>query len=138
HYRETHPSRGTPACLTGCNERWAHARRCRKERPMRTRVPTLMILVGTGTLALAACSANEVEPAASPPHAAGSRTTPSTLPAAGGVMRSGDSFAMMSEQYTARAGPYAATGASAGVPPAPAPAFVASGPPPSADPPAPP
>ena len=36
---------------------------------------------------------------------------------------------MMSEQYAPRAGPFAATGASAWVRPAPPPAFVASGPP---------
>ena len=48
-----------------------------------------------------------------------------------------ESFSSMSQQYIARAGPYSATGASAWVPPAPAPAFVASGPPPPADPPPP-
>jgi mono/diheme cytochrome c family protein len=61
--------------------------------------------------------------------------SPASWPAPGGVVRSGDSFAMMAAQYAPRAGPYAATGASAWVPPAPAPAFVATGPPPPADPP---
>ena len=48
-----------------------------------------------------------------------------------------DSFASMSRQYAPRTGPYSATGASAWVGPAPDAAFVASGPPPPADPPAP-
>lgn len=83
---------------------------------MRRLVPAVM-------LALAACTAGEVE-------SGGNAVTSSQT---GGS----DSFELMSRQYTPRAGPYAATGASAWVAPAPAPAFVASGPPPPADPPAP-
>lgn len=101
------------------------------------RSPVAMLLIGAAAFALAACTANEVEtsPAiADNAHAAhGSQD-----PAPGGVTRRGDSFAMMSEQYTPRAGPFAATGASAWVRTSPPPAFVASGPAPAADPPAPP
>ena len=53
------------------------------------------------------------------------------------IAPAGNSFASPSQQYIPRAGPYSATGASAWVPSAPPPAFVASGPPPPADPPAP-
>ena len=107
--------------------------------PSRSNPRARALLAGlAAALALAACTAQDAargdggvasaEPPASAPP----------LPAAGGVTRRGDSFAMMSEQYVPRAGPFAATGASAWVRPSPAPAFVASGPPPPADPPAPP
>lgn len=83
-------------------------------------------------LALSACTA----PDATSGGVGSAEQPASSLPAAGGPMR-GNSFAMMAEQYAPRAGNVAATGASAWVRPAPAPAFVASGPPPPADPPAP-
>ena len=106
---------------------------------MRSQVSAALVLIGTATVALAGCTADEVGSArsasAAPGEAAASRIS---VPAANGVVRHGDSFAMMSEQYTPRAGPFAATGASAWVRPAPAPAFVASGPAPPADAPAPP
>jgi len=105
---------------------------------MRSPISPALLLTATAVFGLAACTTREAESgsvasAASGEHAAHSQP----LPAAGGVVRYGDSFALMSQQYTPRAGPYAATGASAWVPPAPPPAFVASGPPPAADPPAP-
>ena len=59
-------------------------------------------------------------------------------PPAPGSIRRGDSFAMMAQQYAPRAGPYAATGASAWVAPSPAPAFVINTPLPPAAPAAPP
>jgi mono/diheme cytochrome c family protein len=106
---------------------------------MRSSIPAAIFLIGTTALALAACTAERVESGSTPSVArddgAGSHHP---VPAANGIVRHGDSFAMMSEQYTPRAGPYAATGASAWVPAAPPPAFVVSGPPPPADPPAPP
>ena len=80
--------------------------------------------------ALTGCNAQRVE-------SSNIAQTARISPVPGGVIRQGDSFAMMSEQYTPRAGPYAATGASAWVAPAPAPAFVAAGPLPLPDPPAP-
>ena len=100
--------------------------------------PAAMLLTGAAVFALAACTTDQAgddRVAAASTQAAAHSTHP--LPAAGPVMH-GDSFAMMSEQYTRRAGPYTATGASAWVAPAPAPAFVASGPLPPADAPAPP
>jgi len=101
--------------------------------------PTAIVLTGAAVFALAACTAGEGES----DRIMAATSVPATAhvshvtPAAGPVMR-GDSFAMMSEQYTRRAGPYAGTGASAWVAPSPAPAFVASGPLPPADAPAPP
>jgi len=94
-------------------------------------------LIGAAALALAACTAHEVERGGTAPIAAAE--APSAAPAAGGVVRRGDSFATMADQYAPRevAGPVA-TGASAWVPPAPASAFVAAAPLPPADPPAPP
>ena len=86
-------------------------------------------------LLIAACSADQVESGGNATFAP--REGAPSAPAGGGIIRQGDSFASMSQQYISRAGPVAATGASAWVPPAPAPAFVASGPPPPADPPAP-
>lgn len=91
-----------------------------------------ILLPGVAFLALAAC-ATEESGGGSVAAAASERPEP----APGGVMRRGDSFAIMSEQYAPRPGPYTATGASAWVRPAPAPAFVASGPALAADPPAP-
>lgn len=84
-------------------------------------------LVPAAMLAVAACTAGPAESGGSAIASSESAT----------VAQSGDSFASMSQQYIPRAGPYAATGASAWVRPAPDPAFVASGPPPPADPPAP-
>lgn len=96
--------------------------------------PGLIVLASAATLA--ACVAQSAGTTTSQPVA---RTTDSARPAApGGVIRRGDTFASMAKQYTARPSPYSATGASAWVEPAPAPAFVASDPPPPADPPAPP
>jgi cytochrome c6 len=89
-------------------------------------------LVPAVLLMLAACTTGEPD---SGNAIASGKPASSVQP--GGVVRLGDSFASMSEQYAPRAGPVAATGASAWVPPAPAPAFVASGPLPPADPPAP-
>jgi mono/diheme cytochrome c family protein len=89
-------------------------------------------LVPAVLLAAAACTTGEPESAGT---IASSDPAASTQP--GGIVRQGASFASMSRQYTARAGPLAATGASAWVPPAPAAAFVAAGPPPPADPAAP-
>jgi mono/diheme cytochrome c family protein len=104
---------------------------------MRSPVPAAVLLIAA--VALAACTAERVESRGTTPIAPGESTdTGRPGPAAGGVMRWGDSFAMMSQQYVPRAGAVSATGASAWVRPAPAPAFVASGPPPPADQPAPP
>jgi len=89
-------------------------------------------LVPAVLFALAACTTGEPD---SGNAIASGEPVSSVQP--GGVVRLGDSFASMSEQYSPRTGPVAATGASAWVRPAPAPAFVASGPPPPADPPAP-
>lgn len=100
---------------------------------MRRPVPAAILLIATA--AMGACATNAAEGGSPAPLASGESV--GLGPVAGGVMRSGDSFALMSQQYTPRAGPVAATGASAWVRPAPAPAFVASGPPPAADPPAP-
>lgn len=97
---------------------------------MRPAVAAAVLLIAT-----AACTTDSVGNSSSASRASGESAGPG--PAVGGVMRSGDSFALMSQQYTPRAGPVAATGASAWVRPAPAPAFIASGPPPPADPPAP-
>ena len=92
----------------------------------------------TGTIliiaALAACSTQDSGERET--QVASTARAPHPHPAAGFVQR-GDSFATMAEQYTPRAGPYAATGASAWVRPAPAPAFVATGPRPAAGPEAP-
>lgn len=95
------------------------------------RSPVTLIPVGTALLALTACTVDQAENGTT---AAASAVAD---PAPGGVTRRGDTFAMMSDQYRPRAGASVATGASAWVRPAPAPAFVASGPPPAADPPAP-
>ena len=89
-------------------------------------------LVSAVLLVLAACTTAELDSGNA--VASGERVS-SSQP--GGIVRHGDSFASMSEQYSPRAGPFTATGASAWVRPAPAPAFVASGPPPPADTPAP-
>ena len=102
---------------------------------MRQPVPAAFLLAGTGAVLLAACTAAGSERGSTDLASADSAQP---APDAGGVIRRGDSFATMSEQYTPRAGPFAATGASAWVAPAPPPAFIASGPPPPADPPAPP
>ncbi len=82
---------------------------------------------------LAACTATGDQSAAPMAHTAA--VSPAAAP--GGVIRHGDSFALMSAQYGPR-GAHTATGASAWVPAAPPPAFVATGPAPPADPPAPP
>src|SRR5687767_6254438 len=93
---------------------------------------------GACVATLSACSPQTIQSGGDAGIAAADPAgSPSSLPAAGAVRR-GDSFAQMAEQYTPRRGPFAATGASAWVPPAPAPAFVATGPRPPADPPAPP
>ena len=89
------------------------------------------------TAALAACSTARTDGGNATAVASGQNSL-RPAPAAGGVMRRGDSFAMMSQQYTPRPTTLSATGASAWVKAAPAPAFVASGPPPPADAPAPP
>lgn len=94
----------------------------------------LMALASAATLA--ACVAQSAGTTTRPPAASATDSASSAAP--GGVIRRGDTFASMARQYTARPGPYSATGASAWVEPAPAPAFVASDPPPPADPPAPP
>jgi mono/diheme cytochrome c family protein len=99
---------------------------------MRRPGPTVILLIAT---AAAACTTDSVESTRSASSASGEGT--GQRPAADGGIRSDDSFALMSQQYTPRAGQVAATGASAWVRPAPAPAFVASGPMPPADPPAP-
>ncbi len=93
---------------------------------MRRPLPAALLFV-------AACTPNDLESGGK--AIASGEAAASNQP--GGVVRQGDSFALMSQQYTPRAGPFAATGASAWVTPAPIPAFVASGPPPAADPPAP-
>jgi mono/diheme cytochrome c family protein len=93
---------------------------------MRRLVPAVLLLVGACTTPSDAESG----------HAMASGERPA-VNQPGGAERQGDSFASMSQQYIPRSGPYSATGASAWVPSAPAPAFVASGPPPPADPPAP-
>ena len=102
---------------------------------MRERTATIRATLAMTALALAlaACTTPRTDSAESQPIAAANEA-----PAPGGVIRRGDTFATMAQQYTARPSPYTATGASAWVKPAPAPAFVASGPPPPADPPAPP
>lgn len=92
-------------------------------------------LLVAAMLLVAACTAGQVESGGN--AALATREGPSSAPAGGGIISQGNSFASMSQQYIPRAGLIAATGASAWVPPAPAPAFVASGPPPPADPPAP-
>jgi mono/diheme cytochrome c family protein len=93
---------------------------------MRRLVPAALLLV-------AACTVEEVESG----NAAVGSSDGLSSSQPGGVMHLGVSVASMSQQYTPRAGPLAATGASAWVTPAPAPAFVASGPLPPPDPPAP-
>lgn len=91
----------------------------------------MALTIGAPALCLAACATSDPPaPAEHAGHAA--------APAPGGVIRYGDSFASMSQQYTPRAGAAVATGASAWVAPSPPPAFVASAPLPPADPPAPP
>ena len=90
---------------------------------MRRLVPAVMLVV-------AACTAGTVESGNAVASVEGAPSSQTAVP-------QGDSFALMSRQYAPRAGPYAATGASAWVTPAPPPAFVASGPLPPADPPAP-
>jgi mono/diheme cytochrome c family protein len=99
---------------------------------MRLVTAAILLIVAT---AAAACTTGTVASGSTAPLA--SSESAASGSAAGGVARSGDSFALMSQQYTPRAGPVAATGASAWVTPAPEPAFVASGPLPPADPPAP-
>lgn len=91
---------------------------------MRRLIPAAMLLI-------AGCTTGDAESGTA--LASGERIA-SGQP--GGV-RQGASFASPSQQYIPRAGPYSATGASAWVPSAPPPAFVASGAPPPADPPAP-
>ena len=93
------------------------------------------LAIVVSTLALAACAAQN---AGGPAARQIATSEPTALPAPGGVIRFGDTFATMAQQYVPHEGPYSATGASAWVKPAPLPAFVASGPPPPADPPAPP
>jgi mono/diheme cytochrome c family protein len=92
---------------------------------MRRLIPAAMLLI-------AGCTTSDAEGGNA---LASSERIASGQPGSG--LRQGDSFASMSRQYIPRSGPYSATGASAWVPSAPAPAFVASGPPPPADPPAP-
>ncbi len=87
-------------------------------------------------LALGACTADAVESGGS--QAARAEQAPPSLVAPGAIVRKGDSFATMADQYQPRAGPYSATGASAWVQPPPAPVFVFTGPLPSAAPPPPP
>ena len=95
------------------------------------------LLIGLGaSLALAGCAAEPVESIGARP------TSPNTATANGetqpGPVRTGAQTSGMAAQYTApRAGAISATGASAWVPPAPAPAFVITELPP-ADPPEPP
>jgi len=105
---------------------------------MRSPFSATVFMIGTAVFVLAACTAQQVGDndavATAGDRAAGARPGP----APGGVARRGDSFAMMSQQYTPHAGPVAATGAGAWVPPAPAPAFVINTPLPPAPPPAPP
>lgn len=105
---------------------------------MRARLPSqlkLALLSGLAfPFALVGCAAGEIESG----RLADQGAAPAQLPAAGGVARRGDSFALMSEQYAPRAGASVATGASAWVESAPPPAFVATGPLPPADAPAPP
>ncbi len=107
------------------------------------RVPTATLAARlaalSGALVLAACAVEDSRTAASraPALPTVAAASPS-LPAPGGIVRSGDSFGSMAKQYMPRSGPVAATGASAWVPPAPPPAFVVEGPPPPAGPPAPP
>ena len=90
-------------------------------------------------LALAGCTANDLAGTAAAPGPQGNDSTASIQahPTPGGVVRRGDSFATMADQYTPGAGSVVATGASAWVEPAPPPAFVAAGVPPRAAPPAP-
>jgi mono/diheme cytochrome c family protein len=94
----------------------------------------LALFIGIAALALSACNTQGVESTSS--QAATSAQAAPQAPASGFVRR-GDSFAMMSEQYAPRPSRYAATGASAWVPAAPPPAFVATGPLPAAGPEAP-
>lgn len=91
-------------------------------------------------LALSGCTADNIDGAGAETRVQDTAlsASPRALPAPGGVIRRGNSFATMAAQYTPRAGSVVATGASAWVEPAPAPAFVAAGPPPPADPPVPP
>ena len=91
-------------------------------------------------LALSGCTANDVESVRAETQILDTiaPASPRLLPAPGGVIRRGDSYATMADQYTPGAGTVVATGASAWVKPAPPPAFVVSGSPPPADPPAPP
>jgi len=102
---------------------------------MRGQWLTWQASVLVSALALGACSADAVESSAQTARAEQATQSPA---APGGIVRSGDSFATMAEQYQPRAGPYSATGASAWVAPAPAPAFVFTGPLPAAAPPPPP
>lgn len=96
----------------------------------------LVLLVPT--LALAACAAQDVNPETRQQAAAPESAYDGSSVAPGGIVRRGDTFATMAQQYTAHPGPYSATGASAWVEPAPPPVFVVSDPLPPADPPAPP
>lgn len=93
---------------------------------MRTLVSATLLLT-----VLAACTTAQSGDTA-PAQASAGSAHPG--PAPGASMRRGDSFAMMARQYTPRAGPYAATGASAWVAPSPAPAFVINTPLPPAAP----
>ncbi len=103
-----------------------------RDRPTATRAA--LTFVGSA-LALTGCTTSSPDSTADQRIAAAADSA--GAPAPGGVIRRGDSFATMAQQYTVRPSPYAATGARAWVNPAPEPAFVASGPPPPADPPAP-
>ena len=104
-----------------------------RERSTTTRATLAFV---ASTLALGGCTTSSTDSTADQPATAATDTD--GPPAPGGVIRRGDSFATMAQQYVARLSPYTATGASAWVKPAPAPAFAASGPPPPADAPAPP
>jgi len=98
-----------------------------------------------GAVALAALAGCAAQPSASQGGptlmvAAASDANAAADPLPGGAARMGDSTASMADQYRPRPGGTAsvAAGASAWVPPAPAPAFAISGPLPAAAPPAPP
>ena len=106
-------------------------------RTMRANAGRLLLMAPA--LALGACAARQDTGSAdASSHAAGVHSAAADPAVPGGAMRWGDSIASMSAQYASpRLSPVSAAGASAWVRPAPAPAFVASGPLPPADPPAP-
>lgn len=103
------------------------------------RVKAILTIVGMGSaLSLAACSTQDVQSSA-PLATAPAPQRPHVGAVPGGIVREGGTIASMADQYSRpRAGPVSAAGASAWVPPAPAPAYVATRPMPAADAPAPP